>query len=240
LRTMIEVPPDYKTSNFRAGYQADNFSYFDSESMPLDAGQEIDVGDIQVEIDEMTIDDPLLDQWLPAASDGADYETILHIHGGLRDITGTAAGLPYGLIGRISGERYYTPTGSATAGNHFFEIIGVPVDPEIATVTINLVDRAQQVKTLTYFMTVGLDDDEDRIPNTIEIQYNLDPLDPSDAEDDADGDGLNNLAEIIIDTDLYDADSDNDGVSDGDEVASGRDPHVNEPAVIQIILSTVD
>jgi YD repeat-containing protein len=39
------------------------------------------------------------------------------------------------------------------------------------------------------------DDDNDGMPDAWEIQYGLNPLDPADAAQDADGDGLTNLAE---------------------------------------------
>lgn len=39
------------------------------------------------------------------------------------------------------------------------------------------------------------DDDNDGLPDTFEVQYGLNPLDPSDAQKDLDGDGINNLDE---------------------------------------------
>jgi hypothetical protein len=41
---------------------------------------------------------------------------------------------------------------------------------------------------------------------------------------DPDGDGCNNLCEAMHGTDPHDADSDNDGALDGDEVRAGSDP----------------
>jgi len=43
---------------------------------------------------------------------------------------------------------------------------------------------------------VDEDDDNDGLPDSYELQYNFDPLDPTDAADDADGDGQTNLQEF--------------------------------------------
>jgi len=60
-----------------------------------------------------------------------------------------------------------------------------------------------------------LDDDNDGIPDEWEEGFGLDPLDPSDARDDSDGDGLSNLNEYTLGTDPTNPDSDGDGVLDG-------------------------
>ena len=57
-----------------------------------------------------------------------------------------------------------------------------------------------------------------------EIQNSLDPLNQIDALVDYDGDGLINLIEFNYNTDPRDLDSDDDGYSDGAEVAAGTDP----------------
>ncbi|MHA1928974.1 MAG: hypothetical protein ACTSV2_10420, partial [Candidatus Thorarchaeota archaeon] len=43
-------------------------------------------------------------------------------------------------------------------------------------------------------------------------------------DDDEDGDGLSNIEEWEAGTDIFDADSDNDGTSDYDEIMNGSDP----------------
>jgi DNA-binding beta-propeller fold protein YncE len=45
------------------------------------------------------------------------------------------------------------------------------------------------------------DDDNDKMPDTWEIQYGLDPLDESDASGDLDGDGISNVDEYLAGTD---------------------------------------
>lgn len=69
-----------------------------------------------------------------------------------------------------------------------------------------------------------LDDDNDGMPSAWEKEHGLNPFDPSDANEDPDGDGLTNLEEYTLGTDPNDPDTDDGGVSDGDEVIKGSDP----------------
>lgn len=62
-----------------------------------------------------------------------------------------------------------------------------------------------------------LDSDEDGIPDAFEISQGLDPADPADALEDRDNDGLSNLREFQLASDLDDNDSDGDELLDGDE-----------------------
>ncbi len=74
-----------------------------------------------------------------------------------------------------------------------------------------------------------LDTDRDGIDDAYELMHAplLDPLDPSDAVRDPDGDGRTNLAEYRSGTDPangLDTDADGDGLSDLQELAQGTDP----------------
>jgi hypothetical protein len=60
-----------------------------------------------------------------------------------------------------------------------------------------------------------------------EARNGFDPLDPADAAQDADGDGLDNLGEQDAESDPNDPDTDDDGLTDGDEAnLHGTDPTV--------------
>jgi len=82
---------------------------------------------------------------------------------------------------------------------------------------------------------VDTDDDGDGMSDTYEISNKLNPLDKSDQELDRDGDGLTNLHEFLLGTSADNSDTDGDGVDDNTEYLAGRNPVVNEAAVIMII-----
>jgi hypothetical protein len=72
------------------------------------------------------------------------------------------------------------------------------------------------------------DSDSDSLPDPWELQYGLDPLDPSDATGDIDGDGLLNLEEFNYNTNPLLADSDTDRMPDLWEIENGLDPTVDD------------
>ncbi len=61
------------------------------------------------------------------------------------------------------------------------------------------------------------DTDGDGMTNDWEASYGLNPFDRNDADGDLDGDGVTNLGEFNAQTDPTDADSDDDGIPDGED-----------------------
>ncbi len=61
------------------------------------------------------------------------------------------------------------------------------------------------------------DDDNDRIPDSVEKKNGLDPLNPDDAEHDLDRDGLTNVEDYLFGTSIKKYDTDGDGAHDGYE-----------------------
>ncbi len=76
---------------------------------------------------------------------------------------------------------------------------------------------------------LSADSDGDGIPDDVEIREGLDPNDPTDALLDADLDGLTNGDEVARGTGVNDSDSDDDTISDGEEVVAGADTFVTNP-----------
>ena len=75
------------------------------------------------------------------------------------------------------------------------------------------------------------DQDGDGLPDDYESLVGLDPTDPIDAFEDLDKDGLSALEEFAAGTDPNVADSDGDGIEDGEELTEGTDGFVSDPLV---------
>jgi len=75
---------------------------------------------------------------------------------------------------------------------------------------------------------LAADSDGDQMPDRWEEFFALDPNSAADANQDLDGDGLTNLEEYQACTGPKTKDSDDDGLSDGEEVEQGLDPNDHE------------
>lgn len=87
------------------------------------------------------------------------------------------------------------------------------------------------------FALLEPDSDSDGMPDSFELANGFDPDDPTDAGLDADADGLTNLLEFQNRTNPFDADTDDDGLLDGQEVQAGDDPLTPEtvPPTVTIV-----
>ncbi len=75
-------------------------------------------------------------------------------------------------------------------------------------------------------VALSRDTDGDGIPDDAELSLGLNPNNPADALDDLDRDGLTNLKEYQLGTDLRNPDTDSDGLKDGEEVRLGTNPQL--------------
>jgi hypothetical protein len=88
-----------------------------------------------------------------------------------------------------------------------------------------------------FYFSFGTDSDGDGMPDAWEITHALNPQDASDASQDLDDDGLDNLGEYEAGTNPQLGDSDGGGESDGSEVAAGRDPLFSSDDQVGSLLS---
>ena len=88
------------------------------------------------------------------------------------------------------------------------------------------------VPPTAFFRTLGpsatADTDGDGMTDWWELNFGLDPEDPSDATGDPDGDGIANLAEFALGTNPLSPDTDEDGLPDAWERDHGTDPLVQD------------
>lgn len=115
-------------------------------------------------------------------------------------------------------------------GNGGGGVVGGATTNAVAEIYIAVEREAEIVSEKGFVIpeipNISGDSDNDGMPDAWEIENGFDPEDPSDAEKDADGDGLTNLEEYRIGTNPRNPDTDGDGFSDASELANGKDPKV--------------
>ena len=75
----------------------------------------------------------------------------------------------------------------------------------------------------------GADSDGDGIPDDVEVGLGLNPNNAADALLDFDNDGLTNISEFNLGTQIDNPDSDGDTIQDGEETVAGADGFVTNP-----------
>lgn len=85
------------------------------------------------------------------------------------------------------------------------------------------------VAIVNVLVTVGGDSDNDGLPDSYENLVGLNPLDPVDALEDQDLDGLTALEEFNLGTNPNVADTDGDNILDGEEIIPGKDGFITSP-----------
>ncbi len=110
----------------------------------------------------------------------------------------------------------------------------VVVNPDLGTATVVARERGRVLiaarnqgvlGSVEIEILIPNDADDDGLTDEFEVAVGLDPNDPSDALADPDSDGLSNLEEFELGTEIYADDTDGDGLIDSVEVRDlGTDP----------------
>jgi Mg-chelatase subunit ChlD/sugar lactone lactonase YvrE len=126
----------------------------------------------------------------------------------------------------IDGSNYYDSgyTLGLTSGVYIVQFKNIAAWDSPSNISIAVTASAETNATGIYTAAPDKDSDADELPDWWEVQYGLDPFDPTGINGmlgDADADGLVNLYEYWSGTDPLNPDTDADGVGDGSEDADG-------------------
>lgn len=105
---------------------------------------------------------------------------------------------------------------------------GVVTARGTGTVLLSAMNEGALGMTRITISTTG-DSDGDGMPDDWELSNGFNPSNAADGQQDADGDGLKNVDEFRFGTGPHVADSDGDGILDGEEVVLGADGYITNP-----------
>lgn len=141
--------------------------------------------------------------------------TATYPDGTTKDITNGAAGTVFRTtnpaIATVSQNGLVTAAGSGNV------IISASNDMVLSSVMFSVIPGNSN------------DADNDGLPDGWELGHGLNPNNAIDAVEDYDHDGLTNKQEYDSGTDIRIADSDDDGIQDGEEAVSGEDGYITNP-----------
>lgn len=164
----------------------------------------------------------------PVDSIEIDYGETLDFQGTCDD-----PDMPYDPRESLASKWYSNITGEIGTGELLNDIL-LPIGEHL--ITFEVTDLAGRNTTVSINVTVletpQSDTDGDGMPNVWERKHELDPNDPNDVDKDPDNDNLTNIEEYNEGTDPQKPDTDNDGLSDGDEVntyqTNGTNPDTDD------------
>ena len=173
------------------GFQADNFADFAAAAVTVSAGEDLDLGDIEVALLPLSLEGihtgPIgsfdssitlkpLGPGPKDASLGQPYEVWFQIRGGLRDLTASVSGLPEGLNGGYAPDPRVPNVG--VHGRQFVRLVGTPLVTGDFTITMDVQDALGQSTQFLVDLGVGIacgdDIDEDSIGDCTDTCLDLD------------------------------------------------------------------
>jgi hypothetical protein len=151
----------------------------------------------------------------PSANDRLLQCSQIHLSGAAYDVEGVIDTITWGVDG-------------VAVGDSLDQFIP-PLDAGTHSLALEVQDGAAHYAMDWGEIEILADLDCDEMWDDWEEIYQFDPTDPSDADQDADSDGVTNRDEYFWGLDPQDADTDGDGLTDGTEINQGTNPTVPEP-----------